>query len=270
MSAYMQLTLAELRQSARSRWLLLCAGAFALLSAALTVAGSAGGTAGFGPTAAGLINIEFIAVPLFAVVLGAMSLARDRERGTYGYLRSLPVSLREIYTAKCAALAINVSGVVLAGFAGAFTAMAFLRLGGDLAGLLQFVLLTWMLSITCAAIGMFISACARRGPAAFGGAVAAWLAIVIFGDLGLMTTALATHMGIGSLLLLTAANPAEAYKIASLAALSGSVDVLGPGGRLASDMLGTAIMPVMSSVLVIWCGACTYAGWFALSRSKDA
>lgn len=270
MNPTMQLMLADLRESARSRWLMLCAGAFALLSAALTFAGSAGGTAGFGPTAAGLINIELIAIPLFAIVLGAMSLARDRERGTYAYLRSLPVTLREIYLAKCATLAVNVTGVVFAGFAGAFAAMAFLRLGGDVSGLVQFALLTWMLALACAAIGLLISACVRRSPAALGGAVAAWLAIVIFGDLGLMTTALATHMGAAPLLIFTSLNPAEAYKIASLAALSGSVDILGPGGRLASDMLGAAIMPAMSAVLAIWCAACAGGGWLSLRRNKDA
>jgi ABC-type transport system involved in multi-copper enzyme maturation permease subunit len=264
------LVLAEMRESARSRWLLLCALGFALLSAALTVAGSAGGTAGFGPTAAGLINVELIAIPLFALVAGAMALARDRERGTYGYLRSLPLSPQHIYAAKCVALALNVTGVVFAGFCGAFAAMAWLRLGGDALGLVQFAALTWMLAMACAAIGLLISVVARRSPAALGGAVAAWLAIVVFGDLGIMTTALATHMGLAPLLTLTIINPADAYKIASVAALSGSVDVLGPGGRLASDVFGSALMPVMSAVLVAWCVLSALAGLQMLRRSRDA
>lgn len=270
MSAIAELTFNEVRETARSRWLIFCAVGFALLSAALTVAGSAGGSAGFGPTAAGLINVELIAVPLFALVAGAMSLARDRERGTYAYLRSLPVTLREIYLAKCAALGVNVTGVIFAGFAGAFGAMAWLRIGGDLGGLVQFALLTWLLALACACVGLFISACTRRAPTAFGGAVAAWLALVVFGDLGLMTSALATHMGTGTLLTLTSLNPTDAYKIAALAALSGSVDVLGPGGRLAADTFGAAIMPVMSGVLVLWGIATAALGWLVSARRKDA
>lgn len=270
MTAAAHLALAELRETARSRWLIFCAVAFALLSAALTIAGGAGGTAGFGPTAAGLINVELLAVPLFALVAGAMSLARDRERGTYAYIRSLPVTLREIYVAKCAALGVNVTGVIFAGFAGAFGAMAWLRIGGDLGGLVQFALLTWLLALACACIGVSISACARRAPAAFGGAVAAWLALVVFGDLGLMTTAVSTHLGTGTLLTLTAMNPTDAYKIAALAALSGSVDVLGPGGRLAADTFGGAIMPIMSATLVLWGAATAALGWLALTRRRDA
>lgn len=270
MSTVALLALNDIRESARSRWLIFCAAGFAALSAALTVAGSAGGSAGFGPTAAGLINIELIAVPLFALVAGAMALARDRERGTYAYVRSLPVTLREMYVAKCAALAVNVTGVAFAGFAGAFAAMAILRIGGDLGGLVQFALLTWLLALACACVGLLISACARRSPTALGGAVGAWLALVVFGDLGLMTTALATHLGTGLLFVFTAINPTDAYKIAALAALSGSVDVLGPGGRLAADVLGAAIMPVMASVLILWGAVCAGLGWIALTRSSDA
>lgn len=270
MTAVSHLLLNEIRESARSRWLIFCAAGFAALSAALTLAGSGGGSAGFGPAAAGLINVELIAIPLFALVLGAMGLARDRERGTYAYMRSLPVTLREIYLAKCGALAVNVTGVVFAGFAGAFATMAFLRIGGDLGGVIQFALLTWLLALTCACIGLFISACARRSPAALGGAVGIWLALVVFGDLGLMATALATHLSTGPLLTFTVANPTDAYKIAAVAALSGSVDVLGPGGRLATDVFGPALMPVMAGIVAVWGAVGAILGWFTLASKKDA
>lgn len=265
------LTLHELREAARSRWTIAAAGGFALLSAALTYGGSAGGSAGFGPAAAGLINIELIAVPLFALVIGAMAFARDRERGTYAYMRSLPLTLREMYVAKSLAVCAEVSAVVFAGFAGAFGAMAYAGVaGGDFGGAIQFALLTWLLALACAAIGICISSWAQRSPAALGTAVAAWLMLVVFGDLGIMATSLATHMNLNTLLALTSINPAEAYKIASVAALSGSVDVLGPGGRLAADTFGTAIMPVMVSVMMAWTLAACTAAWLFLTRRSDA
>lgn len=271
MTATVLLTRSELREASRSRWLIVAAGGFALLSAALTFAGSAGGSAGFGPTAAGLINVELIAVPLFALVLGAMAFARDRERGTYAYLRALPLSLWQLYCSKLCAISLEITAVVFAGFAGAFGAMTALGVGGgDIGGAVQFALLTWLLGLTCGMIGVFISACAKRSPAALGAAVACWLLFVIFGDLGIMATSLATHMGLGMLVTLTSMNPIEAYKIASLAALSGSVDVLGPGGRLAADLFGAAIMPVMVGVLILWAGLAKIGGWLVLSRRRDA
>ena len=265
------LTLGELRDATRSRWMLVAAGGFALLSAALTFAANAGGSAGFGPTAAGLINVELVAVPLFALVIGAATFARDRERGTYTYLRALPIALKELYRAKLLAAAAEVTAIVCTGFAGAFAAMALAGVaGGDLGGALQFMLLTWLLAIACAAVGMLISTCVQRSPAALGGAVAAWLLLVIFGDLGIMATSLVTRMNLNVLLALTASNPIEAYKIASVAALAGSVDVLGPGGRLAADTFGTAVMPVMVCVLLLWAAAAIAGGWLVLSRRSDA
>lgn len=265
------LTLGELRDFSRSRWMLVAASGFALLSAALTFAANAGGSAGFGPTAAGLINVELVAVPLFALVIGATTFARDRERGAYAYLRALPIALNELYFAKLLAAVVEVTAVVCSGFAGAFAAMALTGVaGGDIGGAVQFALLTWLLAIACVAIGTMISTCVQRSPAALGGAVAAWLLLVIFGDLGIMATSLVTRMNLGVLLGLTASNPIEAYKIASVAALSGSVDVLGPGGRLAADTFGAAIMPVMVSVLVLWAAAAIGGGWLVLARRRDA
>lgn len=265
------LTLYELRTTARNRWLIVAAIAFAVLNAALAFAGSSGGSTGFGPAAAGLINIDLIAVPLFALVVGAMAFARDRERGTYAYIRSLPVTLRDVYISKALSVAVEVSVVVCAGFAGAFAAMAFVGVAsGDFSGAAQFALLTWLLALVSAAIGICISAWASRSPAALGAAVASWLVLTVFGDLGVMATSLATRMNVGVLLTLTAINPAEAYKIASVAALSGSVDVLGPGGRLASDTFGSAIMPVMVGIMVLWTIVAVVAGWLFISRRSDA
>lgn len=271
MNAALLLTLREMRDASRNRSLIAAAAAFALLCAALTFSGTAGSGSGFGPAAAGLINVELIAIPLFALVLGAMQLSRDRERGTYGYFRALPVTALDIYCSKVTAVFVQVTAIVCAGFAGAFAAMALAGVGGaDVWGIVQFALLTWVLGIACGAIGLLISVCAPRSPSALGSAVAVWLTMVIFGDLGLMATSLATRMSLGMLVFFTAINPVEAYKIAAVAALSGSIDVLGPGGRLTADLLGSAIMPAMVAVLVAWSVAALGAGYFILGRRADA
>lgn len=272
LNAHMQILMRhELRGVARNRATLVAAVGFAVVSAALAFAASAGGSAGFGPAAAGLINVELIAVPLFALMVAAMAFARDRERGTYAYMRALPLTLRDMYVSKSLAIAAEISAVVFAGFAGAFAAMSLGGVsGGDIGGAVQFAFLSWLLALACAAIGLCISAAARRSPAALGAAIAAWLLLVLFGDLGIMATSLVTRMNLGVLLALTSIDPAEAYKIASVAALSGSVDVLGAGGRLAADTFGTAIMPVMVSVIVAWTLAALVAAWLFLSRRSDA
>ncbi len=49
----------------------------------------------------------------------------------------------------------------------------------------------------------------------------------------------------------------EAYKIAAVSAISASVDVLGPGGRLAMDTYGAFIMPVAIGIVLLWATAAT-------------
>jgi hypothetical protein len=65
--------------------------------------------------------------------------------------------------------------------------------------------------------------------------------LTVLTDLGLLATAVVVHRGTNVLLMATMLNPVEAWKIASVAAMSGSVDVLDPGGRLATNVAFFAI-----------------------------
>lgn len=253
MNATRVLLAQELQEALRRKSLLASAAAFAVLMAGMTAASaSAGADAGFGPAIATLINVIMMAVPLVALVLSATSVVRDRERGTMAYIRSLPVRPRDIYAAKCLSVQMTVTIVVLLGFAGAALAMATLHMAVDLLEFAQFAAITWLLAIACGSLGFAISSGCRRTPAALGSAILLWLALVIFADIGLMTSVTAFHLNETSLVVLTLANPVEAFKIAALCALSGSVDVLGPGGRLATDMLGQWLMPVCAAIVAAW------------------
>ena len=118
-------------------------------------------------------------------------------------------------------------------------------------------------------LGLAISTIASRTPLALGAALGVWLVLIGLGDLGLLATSLATHLGIGALVAATMLNPVDAYKIAAVAALNGSIDVLGPGGRLATDIFGAWLMPILTLVLSGWLVvALGIARWSA--RRSDA
>ena len=76
----------ELRDSLRNRWFVLYTVAFTVLALGLSFLALSGagvvGFAGFGRTAASLINLVLLIVPLMALTVGAQSLAAERERGT--------------------------------------------------------------------------------------------------------------------------------------------------------------------------------------------
>jgi hypothetical protein len=83
-------------------------------------------------------------------------------------------------------------------------------------------------------------------------AIFAWLLLTFVGDLGVMGTAIATDLPTWTLLATAVANPVEAFRLASLTAFEGSLDVLGPAGRYAVDTFGTALSWYLVGVIVVW------------------
>jgi Cu-processing system permease protein len=268
------LALHEARDAARNRSVLVYAAAFALLCGATAYGGVAaaryvGGEIGFGPTAAALVDLVVLFIPLLALVVGTMSLARDRERGNVAYLVALPMTLGDVVTAKLAGVGVAMTIVVCAGFGAAAAICAAVGVGGDASGFLAFAGETWLLALVMGALGVLIATVVRRAPAALGVAIGTWLALTILSDLGLLATAVVLHLGTSALLFATMLNPIEACKIAAIAAMSGSVDVLGPGGRLATDIFGPWLMPVLSAILVAYAVAAAALA-YVVARRTDA
>jgi Cu-processing system permease protein len=269
------LALNESREALRSRSVLVYAATFALLCGATAYGGVAaaryvGGSIGFGPTAAALVDLVVLFVPLLALVAGTLSLARDRERGSVAYLVALPLTFGDVVTAKLAGVAVAMTIVVCAGFGVAAAICAALGVGGDAGGFLQFAGETWLLALATGALGVLIATLVRRAPAALGVAIGAWLVLTVLTDLGLLATAVVLHLGTNVLLVATMLNPIEACKIAAIAAMSGSVDVLGPGGRLATDIFGPWLMPLLSAILVAYTVAAAALARYFASRTDAA
>jgi Cu-processing system permease protein len=246
----------ELRSSLRNRWFLLYAVAFAILSTALSSlslsgAGTLGG-AGFGRMSASLINLVLLMVPLMGLMVGAQSLAGERERGTLAYLLAQPVNRAEVLVGKLFGLGIALWGALLAGYgvSGALLAWHGSPVGaGNYAGLVGLSLLLAMASLS---IGMAISAWSRSGAPAVGVALFVWLILVFLGDLGIMGTAVAMRLDIGTLLGLSFLNPLQIFKIATLNTLRSSLEILGPAGIFASRTFGDSLNPLLVGLLTAW------------------
>ncbi len=246
----------DVRDSLRSRWLIIYAATFAVLGALVAWGGAQAsditGQQGFGPIVAQFIALIMLFAPLMGLTLGAQSVVRDRERGVLAYLLAQPVAHWQYFLSKVIALSLSLCSAVLFGFAAVAITMAVSGDGGDLLNFAVLLLLTWLLTVVMAMIGLLVSVLVTRAPAALGIAIALWFAFAIMGDLGLMATAMTTHLGIGPLLGMTLMNPVEAFKIAAVAQLSGSLDALGPGGRLATDIFGGWLIPVTIAALGVW------------------
>lgn len=246
----------ELRDAVRSRWFLLYTIAFASLGLGVswvsTVATGGAGLGGFGRTAAGLINLILLVVPLMALTAGAGSIASDRERGMLSYLLAQPVTRTEVLLGKyaglagallaCICLGLGACAVILSLGAGTAHPASMLWLAG-----LAFALALGMLSV-----GLLVSSLARRASVAVGTVIFLWLALVFVTDLGLMAGTVAMRWRIEQLFALSLCNPLQVFKMWSLFAGEHSLDVLGPAGLYATEEYGPRLHAVFAVCMLGW------------------
>src|SRR5262245_58883703 len=104
----------ELREALRNRWFLLYTLAFAGLALGLSALAQPTSSlvkmAGYSRTAASLVNLVLLFVPLIGLTLGAANLAGDRETGALAYLLAQPVTGAEVLLGKY----LGVAGALLA------------------------------------------------------------------------------------------------------------------------------------------------------------
>jgi Cu-processing system permease protein len=264
----------EMRDALRNRWFLLYTVAFVGLSLAFSYMAMAGagiaGFAGFGRTAASLINLVLLIVPLMALTIGAQSLAGEQERSTLTYLLAQPVTRLEVFLGKylglllsllaSLALGFGIAGVVMAlNGAGAGSPMAYIRLVGQ----------TFLLSLTMLSVGFLISALSRRAGVAIGTGLFLWLGFVFLGDLGLMGTAIAFKLPIEQLFLLALANPLQVFKMASILDINATLDILGPAGIFAMQEYGRRLRYVFLGVMALWIVVPAFLAYVRFATKSD-
>lgn len=270
------LTLArkEARDGLRNRWFVLYAIAFAALALALSALSLVGsgnvGFAGFGRTAASLLNLVMLIVPLMALTAGAAAIAGERERGTLGYLLSQPVSRLEVILGKFVGLAITMVASLAFGFGLSAVAIAWQHGAGDAAGLAGLVALACVLAVAMLSVGFLISVLARRSSVAVGVAIFAWLVLVFLGDLGLMGSTILFKLQVSELFNLSLLNPLQVFKMAALTRIDASLDVLGPAGLYAHRTYGVWLDPIFVTVLLAWIAGPLGAAVIVFVRRGDA
>lgn len=253
----------ELRDAVSSRWFLLYTIAFAVLAVGVSFMSLAGtgahGFAGFGRTAAGLLNLVMLVVPLMAITAGAGSIAGERERGTLLYLLAQPVSRVEVLLGKFLGLAVAITASICIGFGLSAAALAWRAGAVGVGSFLALVAYACLLGVVMLAVGLCISAVARKTSVATGVGLFAWLTLVFLSDLGLMAGALVFKLRVQELFSLAVVNPLQAFKMGVVHAMNASLDVLGPAGAYASHTWGDALAWILPGVLLAW-GVVALAG----------
>lgn len=254
----------ELRDALASRRFVVFTALFIVLAAGVSFVSLAGtgstGFAGFSQTAAGLLNLVLLIIPLVGLTTGALSIAGERERGTLLYLLSQPVSRTQVLAGKLVGLSIALCAPILLGL-GIAGAVLGSRGGGSAGPLVALALFACLLSIVMIALGLAISAWSRRAGIALGAAVLVWLFLVLLSDLGVMAGSLVFKLRVQEVFLLAVLNPLQAFKMLVILNVNDSLDVLGPAGVYAMRTFGQALPWLLTAVLAAWGLLSIIAAW---------
>jgi len=246
----------ELREAVGSRWFALYTIAFAALGLGVSYVSAAGsggiGLSGFGRTAAGLINIVLLVVPLMALTAGAGAIASDRERGMLSYLLAQPVSRAEVLLGKYVGLAGALLASLCLGLGACAAILAWKGQATEPRSILWLAGLSFGLALAMLSVGVLVSTLARKASVAVGTCIFLWLAFVFVSDLGLMAGTLAFKLRIETLFGLSLLNPLQVVKMWSLHAVDATLDVLGPAGLYATEELGARLPWVFAGAMAAW------------------
>jgi len=246
----------DFRDAIASRWFILYTLALAVLAVGVSFLSLSGvgshGFAGFGRTAAGLLNLIMLIVPLMALTAGAGAIAGERERGTLVYLMAQPVSRTQIILGKYFGLALALVCSLCIGFGVSALVLAWRAGSVGSSDYLMLVLFSAMLALAMLSIGLLISVLSRRSSVATGLALFAWLTLVFLSDLGLMASSIIFRLRVQEIFAVAALNPLQSFKMGVIVNLNATLDVLGPVGAYASVMLGASLPWVLAASLVLW------------------
>ncbi len=217
----------ELALAIRSRWTQTFAVTFAALS--LAVAGSGyvlsggSGVQDFARTAASLVQLALLLVPLTALLVGVTSLAGDR--GAAELLYSQPIERKTILLGRLLGLFVGLLAAQALGF-GAAGLVVFWQSGGE--GIQGFLLLcagsAALTAVFLALAAVLAAAGAGRRARALALALVVWFATVVLGDIVALGVASLLPSGSASRVLIMAAvlNPADAVRTATLLGTEGT------------------------------------------------
>jgi Cu-processing system permease protein len=218
----------ELLLAARSRWVQIFAGVFALLSLGVAGAGyilSGGhGFQDFARTSASLTELVALVVPLAALLMGVLALAP--ERGTAELLYAQPVARRTVLLGKLLGLFAALSAAQSVGF-GAAGLVIFSQAGEEGgAGYALLVLGSILLTAAFLAIAALLSAAAvgRKRVRALAVAIVVWFVAVVLFDVAALGAASLLPSGVASRLLVVSVivNPVGAVRTGALLAIEGT------------------------------------------------
>ena len=269
------LVIKELRDAVGNRWLMsyaLVLGLLGVAAAASGIEGSAGlSLQAYGRTTATLMNLCLLLSPLVAILMGAASIAGERERGTLEHLLAQPLTRSGLVIAKHAGLLLALTTATIAGFLPAGVLIAWQAGPAVIAPYLLFPAIAALVGAALLGAGMLVSVSSRSAVQAQGTGVFVWFALVLLYDLVLMGSLAINGLPVQMLAAGLVGNPVDAARVLGVLSLEPDLYLLGPAGAYLTARFsrGGAAMLLVGS-LILWASVPLLAAvWhFNLRRTR--
>lgn len=262
-----------LRGILRGRWALVATATFAVGAAVVSLVGLESfrqvGLRSVGPAAVSLISLAILLPTVQGLLLGALTVSSDRERGLLAMLRAAGASPLSLAGASWLAVTASTALSLGLGFGVTSLVVAGNVPVADLPILGAAALVMLCASAASASVGVLVGSLAESRLQAALIAVAAWFVLAIGLDLLLIGLGVFLRLGEVGLLVATVVNPLEAARLAALLLLDASGSVLGPlGTYLVERAGGGGALVLLITVLVGWI-ALPLVGAARALRSQD-
>jgi Cu-processing system permease protein len=263
----------ELRLAVRSRWTQVFTAVFGLLALAVAASGyvlsGGSGMQDFARTAASLVQLVLLLVPLTALIAGV---AATPETGAAELLFSQPVARRTVLAGRLLGMFLALVSSQSIGF-GAAGLVMFLRTGQEgIAGYLGVVAGSIVLTGVFLGIAALVAAgdAGSRRTRNLAIALVIWFSAVVLFDVAALGVASLLPSGLASRLLMVAAiaNPVDAVRTGALLLVEGSA-AFGAASlaflRFTGGATGAALWLAVS--IVVWLAAPVAGAIFRLNRA---
>ncbi len=259
----------DLAEVLRSRWLLFCAGLYAVLAAMFVLVGmresGVMGFTGMGRVLLSLCHALVLLLPLLALTGSGQVVNRAREDGSLELLFSHPVERGDFFAA-----------VTLVRFLALFAPLLLLLVGLAAAGRIVFgepvewsflarsLLVSAALLWSFLGVGLAVSTFVRSQAKALMVLLLAWVTGVALLDFALIGVLLQWRLNPAGVFLLSAVNPVESARMALLSAADPDLGVLGPVGFYLANRIGA---PALLALGVLWPATVGSVAWWIARRS---
>jgi Cu-processing system permease protein len=263
------LTMKELRDGFRNRWIAAAIIVLGILALVLSVLGSAPtGSVSVSELDVSVISLASLSVyliPLIALMLSFDAMVGELERGTMMLLLTYPVTRWQVIMGKFLGHVLILFIAILVGYGGAVIAMILVT-GSGTEGWQAYVVMmasSMLLGAVFIALGYLVSVLVKERATAVGAAIGLWLVFVVLYDLllfGALTLDKDQLIGQQLFSMLMLVSPTDTYRVLNLSSFEGVSEAAGIAGvaseaglngtLLVSSMLLWVILPLVGTLLV--------------------